>query len=133
MQIIFNNVICVYSNWNKCEKMAMRGRPKAPGMVQICFRVPNDVAEFIREMSTLNDRQPGAELARMLRPLMEVERKRRAWEQQQKAPIRHPDPVEAAPAKRGGKKPKPLAAAEERSDEPDLFGPPPTEASADQG
>ena len=60
--------------------MAMRGRPKAPGMVQICFRVPSDVADFIREMSIKNDRQPGAELARMIRPAIETEKKRRAWE-----------------------------------------------------
>ena len=124
MQIILNNVICLYSNWNKCEKMAMRGRPKAPGMVQICFRVPNDVAEFIREMSTVNDRQPGAELARMLRPLMEVERKRRAWEQQQ-TPVRRAEPIETPPPKRGAKKPKPAPGVEERDDEPDLFGPHP--------
>ena len=43
-------------------------------MVQICFRVPGDVADFIRDMSIRNDRQPGAELARMLRPLIETEK-----------------------------------------------------------
>jgi len=55
-------------------------------MVQICFRVPSDIADFIREASTRNDRQPGAELARMLRPIIEVEKKRRAWEELQQAP-----------------------------------------------
>ena len=102
--------------------MATRGRPKAPGMVQICFRVPNDVADFIREMSTNNDRQPGAELARMLRPLMEVERKRRAWEQQQRIQTRPPEPSEAPLAKRVGKKQKLPATAQEQGLEPDLFG-----------
>ena len=100
----------------------MRGRPKAPGMVQICFRVPNDVADFIREMSTMNDRQPGAELARMLRPLMEIERKRRAWEQQQRTPIRPPEPSEPPAAKRGGKKQRPPATAQGQEG-PDLFNP----------
>jgi hypothetical protein len=57
-------------------------------MVQICFRVPSDVADFIREMSIRNDRQPGAELARMIRPVIEAEKKRRAWEEQQQAPAR---------------------------------------------
>ncbi len=102
--------------------MAMRGRPKAPGMVQICFRVPSDVADFVREMSTLNDRQPGAELARMLRPLMEVEKKRRAWEQQQ-APIRRPEPSESQPAKRIAKKAKTEPTPIDHVAEPDLFGP----------
>ena len=113
--------------------MAMRGRPKAPGMVQICFRVPNDVADFIREMSTMNDRQPGAELARMLRPLMEVERKRRAWEQQQRTPIRPPDASEAPPAKRAGKKQKLPAMAQEQSLEPDLFGAAPADPPGSGG
>ena len=103
--------------------MAMRGRPKAPGMVQICFRVPSDVADFIREMSTTNDRQPGAELARMLRPLMEVERKRRAWEQQQQVSTRRPEPVERPPARRGAKKPNAEPADKADDLEQDLFGP----------
>ena len=101
--------------------MATRGRPKAPGMVQICFRVPSDVAEFIREMSVTNDRQPGAELARMLRPLIEVEKKRRAWEQQQQAPLRKLDDAERPGAKRSRKKGE-QGQSPSHSAEPDLFG-----------
>ena len=84
--------------------MAMRGRPKAPGMVQICFRVPSDGADFIREMSIKNDRQPGAELARMIRPAIETEKKRRAWEEQQQAQARPKEPVEEPPKTARGKK-----------------------------
>ena len=92
--------------------MAMRGRPRAPGMVQICFRVPSDVADFIREMSIRNDRQPGAELARMIRPAIETERKRRAWEEQQQATARPKEPSEEPPKNgRGKKAPKEPAGA----------------------
>ena len=102
--------------------MAMRGRPKAPGMVQICFRVPSDVADFIREMSIRNDRQPGAELARMIRPAIETERKRRAWEEQQQAQARPKEPVEQAPkGARGKKAQKEPAAAIPPAAEQDLF------------
>jgi len=101
--------------------MAMRGRPKAPGMVQICFRVPSDVADFIREMSIKNDRQPGAELARMIRPAIESERKRRAWEEQQQALARPKEPIDQ-PQKGGrGKKTKKEPAATLPAAEQDLF------------
>ncbi len=73
-------------------------------MVQICFRVPSDVADFIREMSIRNDRQPGAELARMIRPAIETERKRRAWEEQQQAQARSKEPGEEPPKNARGKK-----------------------------
>lgn len=102
--------------------MALRGRPKAPGMVQICFRVPGDVADFIRDMSLRNDRQPGAELARMLRPLMETEKKRRAWEELQQAPTRPKEPVAASstePRKKKTAKESPSPAPDAG---PDLFG-----------
>jgi hypothetical protein len=80
-------------------------------MVQICFRVPSDVADFIREMSIRNDRQPGAELARMIRPAIETERKRRAWEEQQQALARPKEPREEPPkGGRGKKVPKETAA-----------------------
>ena len=102
--------------------MAMRGRPKAPGMVQICFRVPSDVADFIREMSIKNDRQPGAELARMIRPVIETERKRRAWEEQQKAQTRPKEAIEQAPKGERGKKAKKDPAATQPTAEQDLFG-----------
>ena len=102
--------------------MAMRGRPKAPGMVQICFRVPSDVADFIREMSIRNDRQPGAELARMIRPAIETERKRRAWEEQQQALARPKEPSEALQKNgRGKKAPKEMAGAPPAAVQ-DLFG-----------
>ena len=91
-------------------------------MVQICFRVPSDVADFIREMSIRNDRQPGAELARMIRPAIETEKKRRAWEEQQQAQARPKEPSEEAPKNGRGKK-----AAKEPAGAPpaavqDLFG-----------
>ena len=101
--------------------MAMRGRPKAPGMVQICFRVPSDVADFIREMSIRNDRQPGAELARMIRPAIETERKRRAWEEQQQAQARPKEPIEQAPKGGRGKKTQKEPAANPPPAEQDLF------------
>ena len=101
--------------------MAMRGRPKAPGMVQICFRVPSDVADFIREMSIRNDRQPGAELARMIRPAIETERKRRAWEEQQQAQARTKEPIEQAPKGGRGKKTQKEPAANPPPAEQDLF------------
>jgi len=101
--------------------MTMRGRPKAPGMVQICFRVPSDVADFIREMSIRNDRQPGAELARMIRPVIEAERKRRAWEEQQQAQARPQGPVELTPKGGRGKKPQKEPAANPPAAEQDLF------------
>ena len=102
--------------------MAMRGRPKAPGMVQICFRVPSDIADFIREMSIKNDRQPGAELARMIRPVIEAEMKRRAWEEQQQQ--RSPPPQAAAhqPQRRNQKKVEPQPGSIPTGTEPDLFG-----------
>ena len=101
--------------------MAMRGRPKSPGMVQICFRVPADVADFIREMSIRNDRQPGAELARMIRPAIETERKRRAWEEQQQAQARPKEPIEQAPKGGRGKKTQKEPAANPPPAEQDLF------------
>ena len=101
--------------------MAMRGRPKAPGMVQICFRVPSDVADFIREMSIRNDRQPGAELARMIRPAIEAEKKRRAWEEQQQAQARPKELVEQAPKGGRGKKFQKEPAATPPAAEQDLF------------
>jgi len=101
--------------------MAMRGRPKAPGMVQICFRVPSDVADFIREMSIKNDRQPGAELARMIRPAIEAEKKRRAWEEQQQALARSKEPVEQAPKGGRGKKAQKEPASTPPAAEQDLF------------
>ena len=102
--------------------MAMRGRPKAPGMVQICFRVPQDVADFIRDMSLRNDRQPGAELTRMLRPLMEAEKKRRAWEELQQANARPKEMIEPPakePRKRKSGKEAPSPAPDAGRD---LFG-----------
>ena len=103
--------------------MAMRGRPKAPGMVQICFRVPSDVADFIRDMSIRNDRQPGAELARMLRPLIETEKKRRAWEELQQAPARQGNPSDQSAKKPRRKKAAKVAIAPPTDAGPDLFGP----------
>ena len=91
-------------------------------MVQICFRVPGDVADFIRDMSTRNDRQPGAELARMLRPLIETEKKRRAWEELQQANARPKealDPPAKEPRKRKSVKEAPSPAPDAGQD---LFG-----------
>ena len=102
--------------------MAMRGRPKAPGMVQICFRVPSDVADSIREMSIKNDRQPGAELARMIRPAIEIEKKRRAWEEQQQAQARPKEASEEPPKNGRSKKPPRETATAPSSAVPDLFG-----------
>ena len=90
-------------------------------MVQICFRVPSDVADFIREMSIRNDRQPGAELARMIRPAIEAEKKRRAWEEQQQAQARPKEPVEQAPKGGRGKKAQKEPAATPPAAEQDLF------------
>jgi hypothetical protein len=91
-------------------------------MVQICFRVPSDVADFIRDMSIRNDRQPGAELARMIRPAIETERKRRAWEEQQQAHARPKTPIEQAPKGGAGKKVrKEPAASPPAAAEQDLF------------
>ena len=90
-------------------------------MVQICFRVPSDVADFIREMSIKNDRQPGAELARMIRPAIEAEKKRRAWEEQQQAQARSKEPVEQAPKGGRGKKAPKDPAATPPAAEQDLF------------
>jgi len=102
--------------------MAMRGRPRAPGMVQICFRVPSDVADFIREMSIRNDRQPGAELARMIRPAIETEKKRRAWEEHQQALARPKEPRKEPPKTgRSKKAPKDPAGAQPAAVQ-DLFG-----------
>jgi len=91
-------------------------------MVQICFRVPSDVADFIREMSIRNDRQPGAELARMIRPAIETERKRRAWEEQQQAPARQKDADEQSQKSGRGKKGPRETAAAPPAAVPDLFG-----------
>ena len=102
--------------------MATRGRPRAPGMVQICFRVPSDVADFIRDMSLRNDRQPGAELARMIRPIIEVERKRQAWEEQQQAKARQQEADERQQKSARGKKGAKEAPASGREAAPDLFG-----------
>ena len=102
--------------------MALRGRPKAPGMVQICFRVPGDVADFIRDMSLKNDRQPGAELARMLRPLMDAEKKRRAWEELQQAPARPTQTGGSASNEPRRKKPAKEAPSPAPDAGPDLFG-----------
>ncbi len=102
--------------------MAMRGRPKTPGMVQICFRVPGDVADFIRDMSIRNDRQPGAELARMLRPLIETEKKRRAWEELQQAPARQNDAGDKPPEAPRKKKTAKEATAPAPDAGRDLFG-----------
>jgi hypothetical protein len=91
-------------------------------MVQICFRVPRDVADFIRGMSLRNDRQPGAELARMLRPLMETEKKRRAWEELQQANARPKEMIEPPakePRKRKSGREAPSLAPEAGQD---LFG-----------
>ena len=90
-------------------------------MVQICFRVPSDVADFIREMSIRNDRQPGAELARMIRPAIETERKRRAWEEQQQAQGRPKEPIEQTPKGGRGKKAQKEPAATPLVAEQDLF------------
>ncbi len=91
-------------------------------MVQICFRVPGDVADFIRDMSIRNDRQPGAELARMLRPLIETEKKRRAWEEVQQANT-HPKEAIEPPAKEPRKKKSAKeATAPAHDDGQDLFG-----------
>jgi len=103
-------------------KMAMRGRPKAPGMVQICFRVPGDVADFIRDMSIRNDRQPGAELARMLRPLIETEKKRRAWEELQQANARPKEAIEPPAREPRKKKSGKEATAPAPDARQDLFG-----------
>ena len=91
-------------------------------MVQICFRVPSDVADFIREMSIKNDRQPGAELARMIRPAIETEKKRRAWEEQQQAQARPKEPNEEAPKNGRSKKTPRETAAAPSAAVPDLFG-----------
>jgi len=113
--------------------MAMRGRPRAPGMVQICFRVPSDMADFIREMSIRNDRQPGAELARMIRPAIEAEKKRRAWEEQQQAIARPKEPSEELQKNgRGKKAPKEPAGAPPAAVQ-DLFGLANIEPPASQG
>ena len=102
--------------------MAMRGRPKAPGMVQICFRVPGDVADFIRDMSIRNDRQPGAELARMLRPLIETEKKRRAWEEVQQANARPKEAIEPTAKEPRKKKSAKEATGPATDAGQDLFG-----------
>ena len=113
--------------------MAMRGRPKAPGMVQICFRVPSDVADFIREMSSKNDRQPGAELARMIRPAIEAEKKRRAWEEQQEALARPKEPAERLQRSGRGKKSQPEPTGESPEPVQDLFGLASMEPPAEKG
>ena len=113
--------------------MALRGRPKAPGMVQICFRVPGDVADFIRDMSLKNDRQPGAELARMLRPLIETERKRRAWEELQQANARPKEAIEPPAKEPRKKKPAKEATAPAPDAGQDLFGHAAMEAPAIKG
>ena len=113
--------------------MAMRGRPKAPGMVQICFRVPGDVADFIRDMSLRNDRQPGAELARMLRPLMETEKKRRAWEELQQAPARPQEASDQPQKEPRRKKSAKEAAAPATEARQDLFGLATMEPAANKG
>ncbi len=102
--------------------MATRGRPKAPGMVQICFRVPSDVADFIREMSIRNDRQPGAELARMIRPIIAVEQKRQAWEEQQQAKARQLEADERQQKSGRGKKGAKEQSSSNPEAAPDLFG-----------
>ena len=111
----------------------MRGRPKAPGMVQICFRGPSDVADFIREMSSKNDRQPGAELARMIRPAIEAEKKRRAWEEQQEALARPKEPAERLQKSGRGKKSQPEPTGESPEPVQDLFGLASMEPPAEKG
>jgi hypothetical protein len=91
-------------------------------MVQICFRVPADIADFIREVSTRNDRQPGAELARMLRPIIEVEKKRRAWEELQQAPVRQKAAIDQLQRAGQGKKVTKVQTETPPAAAQDLFG-----------
>ena len=91
-------------------------------MVQICFRVPSDIADFIREMSIRNDRQPGAELARMIRPVIEAEMKRRAWEEQQQQRLAPPRAAAHQPKRRNRNKVEPQTGAVPTGTEQDLFG-----------
>lgn len=97
-------------------------------MVQICFRVPADVADFIREMSEINNRQPGAELARMIRPIIETEKRRRAWEQQQQQASRPQEADQKPSSRRSQKKTEGLSGPLKPGAEPDLFA----SAEADQ-
>ena len=72
-------------------------------------------------MSIRNDRQPGAELARMIRPAIEAEKKRRAWEEQQQAQARPKEPVEQTPKGGRGKKAQKEPASTPPAAEQDLF------------
>ena len=65
--------------------MPPKDRPNRPNTVQITFRVPTDMADWLRDRARDHARQPGAELMLLLRPAFEADMKQRAWLDAQRA------------------------------------------------
>ena len=97
--------------------MPPKDRPNRPNTVQITFRVPTDMADWLRDRARDHARQPGAELMLLLRPAFEADMKQRAWLDAQRAQAQKAQDLDPKPGKRIRRKLPEEMIAEER----DLF------------